>query len=158
MEDNKRELEQDLKLVRRLRRCGHLLHHKYNFSNGSQMRMLLRLRGGPMTQKELTERLRIQPGSLSEMLTKVERAGLVEKRRSERDRRNFELNLTEEGRAQADRFEKEQAEQANWLLEPLDEAQKRQLMALLDALIAHWEPQEPAADTHKDPQNEGVTK
>ena len=123
MEDNKRELEQDLQLVRRLRRCGHLLHHKYNFSNGSQMRMLLRLRGGPMTQKELTERLRIQPGSLSEMLTKVERAGLVEKRRSERDRRNFELNLTEEGRAQADRFEKEQAEQVNWLLEPLDEAQ-----------------------------------
>ena len=31
-------------------------------------------------------------------------------------------------------------------------------VALLDALIAHWEPQEPAADTHKDPQNEGVTK
>ena len=153
MEDNKRELEQDLQLVRRLRRCGHLLHHKYNLSNGSQMRMLLRLRGGPMTQKELTERLRIQPGSLSEMLTKVERAGLVEKRRSERDRRNFELNLTEEGRAQADRFEKEQAEQANWLLEPLDEAQKQQLLALLDALIAHWEPQELPADTHKDPQN-----
>ena len=46
----------------------------------------------------------------------------------------------------------------NWLLEPLDEAQKQQLLALLDALIAHWEPQEPAADTHKDPQNEGVTK
>ena len=106
-----------------------------------------------MTQKELTERLRIQPGSLSEMLTKVERAGLVEKRRSERDRRNFELNLTEEGRAQADRFEKEQAEQVNWLLEPLDEAQKQQLLALLDALIAHWEPQELPADTHKDPQN-----
>ena len=35
---------------------------------------------------------------------------------------------------------------------------KQQLLALLDALIAHWEPQEPAADTHKDPQNEGVTK
>lgn len=141
MEDNKRELEQDLQLVRRLRRCGHLLHHKYNFSNGSQMRMLLRLRGGPMTQKELTERLRIQPGSLSEMLTKVERAGLVEKRRSERDRRNFELNLTQEGRAQADVFEKEQMEQATWLLEPLTDDQKAQLKSLLETLIAHWEPE-----------------
>lgn len=153
MEDNNRGLEQDLQLVRRLRRCGHLLHHIYNFSNGSQMRMLLRLRGGPMTQKELTDRLRIQPGSISEMLTKVEHAGWVEKRRSQRDRRNFELNLTDAGRVQADRFEKEQAEQANWLLEPLDEAQKQQLLALLDALIAHWEPQELPADTHKDPQN-----
>ena len=34
------EQEQDLQLVRRLRRCGHLLHHIYNFSNGSQMRIL----------------------------------------------------------------------------------------------------------------------
>ena len=135
------EQEQDLQLVRRLRRCGHLLHHIYNFSNGSQMRILLRLRDEPMTQKELTDQLRIQPGSLSEMLTKVERAGLVEKRRSERDRRNFELRLTDAGRAQADVFEKEQMEQATWLLEPLTDDQKAQLKSLLETLIAHWEPE-----------------
>ena len=135
------EQEQDLQLVRRLRRCGHLLHHIYNFSNGSQMRLLLRLRDEPMTQKELTDQLRIQPGSLSEMLAKVERAGLVEKRRSERDRRNFELRLTDEGRAQADVFEKEQMEQATWLLEPLTDDQKVQLKSLLETLIAHWEPE-----------------
>ena len=135
------EQEQDLQLVRRLRRCGHLLHHIYNFSNGSQMRLLLRLRDEPMTQKELTDQLRIQPGSLSEMLAKVERAGLVEKRRSERDRRNFELRLTDEGRAQADVFEKEQMEQATWLLEPLTDDQKTQLKSLLETLIAHWEPE-----------------
>ena len=72
----------DLEYVRRLRRCGHLLYHKFNL-NGSQMRILLVLRDAPMTQKQLTERLRIQPGSLSEILTKVERAGWVEKRRNE---------------------------------------------------------------------------
>ena len=141
------EQEQDLQLVRRLRRCGHLLHHIYNFSNGSQMRILLRLRDEPMTQKELTDQLRIQPGSLSEMLAKVERAGLVEKRRSERDRRNFELRLTDEGRAQADVFEKEQMEQATWLLEPLTDDQKTQLKSLLETLIAHWEPENHTVQT-----------
>lgn len=128
----------DLKLVHRLRRCGHLLYHKFNL-NGSQMRILLVLRDEPMTQKQLTERLRIQPGSLSEILTKVERAGLVEKQRSATDRRNYELRLTDEGRRQADWFETAQTEQADLLMAPLDEAQKAQLAALLDTLIAHWE-------------------
>ena len=148
------EQEQDLQLVRRLRRCGHLLHHIYNFSNGSQMRLLLRLRDEPMTQKELTDQLRIQPGSLSEMLAKVERAGLVEKRRSERDRRNFELRLTDEGRAQADVFEKEQMEQATWLLEPLTDDQKTQLKSLLDTLIAHWEPEKHTVQTAEQTKKE----
>lgn len=149
MEKDKRELEQDLQLVRRMRRCGHLLYHKYNLSNGSQMRLLLRLRGNPMSQKELTEQLGVQPGSMSEMLAKVERAGLVEKRRSEGDRRIYQLRLTDEGLAQADRFEKEQAQQAVWLLEPLDDAQKLQLFSLLETLIAHWEPEGPPKDAVK---------
>ena len=128
----------DLEYVRRLRRCGHLLYHKFNL-NGSQMRILLVLRDAPMTQKQLTERLRIQPGSLSEILAKVERAGWVEKCRSTTDRRNFELMLTQAGREEADRFEKHQSEQADLLMQPLNAEQKQQLAALLDPLIAHWE-------------------
>ena len=128
----------DLEYVRRLRRCGHLLYHKFNL-NGSQMRILLVLRDAPMTQKQLTDRLRIQPGSLSEILNKVERAGWVEKRRSMTDRRNFELMLTPAGREEADRFEKHQSEQADLLMQPLNGEQKQQLAALLDRLIVHWE-------------------
>ena len=83
------------------------------------------------------------------MLAKVERAGLVEKRRSEGDRRIYQLRLTDEGLAQADRFEKEQAQQAVWLLKPLDDAQKLQLFSLLETLIAHWEPEGPPKDAVK---------
>ena len=128
----------DLEYVRRLRRCGHLLYHKFNL-NGSQMHILLVLRDAPMTQKQLTDRLRIQPGSLSEILNKVERAGWVEKRRSMTDRRNFELMLTPAGREAADRFEKHQSEQADLLMQPFNGEQKQQLAALLDQLIEHWE-------------------
>lgn len=130
--------ESDLKLVHGLRRCGHLLYHKFNL-NGSQMRILLVLRDEPMTQRELTDRLRIQPGSLSEILTKVERAGLIKKHRSASDRRNFELALTEEGRRQADWFETAQQEQAELLMQPLDAQQKEQLAMLLQILGKHWE-------------------
>ena len=130
--------DRDLKLIHSLRRCGHLLWHKFNL-NGSQMRILLVLRDEPMTQKELTDRLRIQPGSLSEILTKVERAGLIEKHRSTADRRNYELALTEEGRRQANWFENAQKEQAQLLAAPLDDVQKAQLQSLLTTLITHWE-------------------
>lgn len=130
--------ERNLKLVHALRHCGHLLYHKFNL-NGSQMRILLMLRDEPMTQKQLTDRLRIQPGSLSEILTKVERAGLVEKHRSPTDRRNYELILTDEGRRQADWFESAQREQADLLTEPLTAEQKEQLIALMDIVNTHWE-------------------
>lgn len=133
--------EQDLDLMRKMRRCGHLLYHHHNL-NGSQMRILLALRGAPMTQKALTEKMRIQPGSLSEILTKVERAGLVEKRRSAIDRRNYELNLTEEGFRQANEFERTQLDQAQHLLEPLNTEQKDQLGELLSLLIPAWEKSE----------------
>ena len=138
MDEREYTPEQDLDLMRKMRRCGHLLYHHHNL-NGSQMRILLALRGEPMTQKALTEKMRIQPGSLSEILTKVERAGLVEKRRSARDRRNFELNLTEEGHRQADEFEHTQLRQAQQLLSPLSAEQKDQLGELLSLLIPAWE-------------------
>ena len=62
----------DVDLMRQMRRCGHLLYHKFSL-NFSQNRILLTLhREGPMTQKALMCKMQIQPGSLSEVLSKVE--------------------------------------------------------------------------------------
>ncbi len=140
----------DQEVMRRMRRCGHLMYHHYNL-NGSQMRILLLLRDEPMTQKALTEKRGIQPGSISEILTKVERAGLIEKRRSQEDRRNFVLSLTDAGRAVAEQYEQEQHQQTEWMLSPLSPEQKQQLKSLLDTLITHWEePLHSAKNKQKD--------
>jgi len=129
----------DVELMRQMRRCNHLLYHKFSL-NFSQNRILSVLnREGPMTQKALMCRMQIQPGSLSEVLAKVEGAGLVERRRCEDDRRNFEIRLTEEGVKQAEAFERERQDMAQLLFATLTDGEKQQLMNLMTKLHEHWD-------------------
>ena len=129
----------DIQLMRQMRRCNHLLYHKFSL-NFSQNRILSLInREGPMTQKMLMCKMQIQPGSLSEVLSKVESAGLVERRRCEDDRRNFEIRLTEEGVKQAEAFERDRQDMAQLLFETLSPTEKETLMDLLEKLYAHWD-------------------
>jgi len=129
----------DLELFRLMRRCGHFIYHR-SVMNQSQNRALVLLnRNGSMGQKELIEKMRIQPGSLSEVLGKLEANGYIEKRRSSGDKRNFELLLTEKGRAQAELFERRQAEIAESMFEPLDMREKGELRRILSKLLEKWE-------------------
>ena len=129
----------DVELMRQMRRCNHLLYHKFSL-NFSQNRILSLLnREGPMTQKALMCKMQIQPGSLSEVLAKVEGAGLVERRRCEDDRRNFEIRLTQEGTKQAEAFERDRQDMAQLLFATLDDGEKQQLMNLMTKLHEHWE-------------------
>ena len=129
----------DVELMRQMRRCNHLLYHKFSL-NLSQNRILSVLnREGPMTQKALMCRMQIQPGSLSEVISKVESAGLVERRRCEDDRRNFEIRLTEEGVKQAEAFERERQDMAQLLFATLTDGEKQQLMNLMTKLHEHWD-------------------
>ena len=129
----------DVELMRQMRRCSHLLYHKFSL-NFLQNRILLVLRReGSMTQKALMSILQIQPGSLSEVIAKVESAGLVERRRCEDDRRNFEVRLTEEGEQQAQAFERDREDMAKLLFETLDDSEKQTLSGILTKLHAHWD-------------------
>jgi DNA-binding MarR family transcriptional regulator len=52
------------------------------------------LRGG-----ELAERLGVEPPTVTRMLRRLEKCGLVERRQDPRDARSFRIYLTEEGRS-----------------------------------------------------------
>lgn len=132
-------MEQDIELLRKMRRCGHLLYHRYSF-NQSQNRILLLLhRKGPMTQKDLLEQMHIQPGSLSEVVSKVENCGLIERKRAERDRRVWELQLTEKGRNQAITFEQQRETMAEKLFSVLTPEQKEEFGEILSTLLQNWD-------------------
>lgn len=129
----------DVELMRQMRRCNHLLYHKFSL-NFSQNRILSVLnQEGSMTQKALMCRMQIQPGSLSEVLAKVEGAGLVERHRCEDDRRNFEIRLTQEGVKQAEAFERDRQDMAQLLFATLNAGEKQQLMNVMTKLHEHWE-------------------
>lgn len=50
-----------------------------------------------LTQTELTELLHVRPATMTNMIKHMEQAGLVERRRTERDRRVSRVYLTEAG-------------------------------------------------------------
>jgi DNA-binding MarR family transcriptional regulator len=51
-----------------------------------------------MSQQDLALRLGVAPSTLVPLMDRLEARGLVQRRRSTADRRNYELRLTEEGR------------------------------------------------------------
>ncbi|MGW0944425.1 MarR family winged helix-turn-helix transcriptional regulator [Streptomyces sp. NPDC002623] len=65
--------------------------------------MLVLWEEGPLPVKSLGEHLRLDSGTLSPLLKRLEAAGLVRRERSARDERSVEVRLTEEGAAMRDR-------------------------------------------------------
>jgi DNA-binding MarR family transcriptional regulator len=61
--------------------------------------MLVLWEHGEMSVKRLSERLRLDPGTVSPLLKRMERAGLVRRARSANDERSVTILLTAEGKA-----------------------------------------------------------
>lgn len=53
---------------------------------------------GPMVQSELADKLLTSRSNLTTLIDNLERDGLVRRRRSEEDRRQIQVSLTDEGR------------------------------------------------------------
>ena len=92
-----------------------------------------------VSQKLLTEQSGIRPASLSELIIKLERNGLVERQRNEEDKRNRNVYLTEEGRALAETIKSRKDESADFLFDVLSEEDKETLTVLFDKLITSLE-------------------
>ncbi|MEV0259059.1 MarR family transcriptional regulator [Streptomyces sp. NPDC050732] len=65
--------------------------------------MLVLWEHGELPVKKIGERLRLDSGTLSPLLKRLEAAGHVERRRSAEDERSVAVRLTEEGRALRER-------------------------------------------------------
>ena len=70
--------------------CGHYLHfHSGGRSGKAPILCLLAKNGGTMSQQELGSHFELKPGSLSEVLAKLETCGLIERTRNPDDRRQL---------------------------------------------------------------------
>ena len=86
---------------------------------------------GPMSQRALGRRLRIDKSPMVGLLDDLERLGLAERRRSDEDRRVQAIHLTPKGRRAVERvLEIAEAENAR-TFEVLDDAERAQLHDLL---------------------------
>lgn len=128
------------KLIIHLRDLSHRMRFLYE-GKGSQKRILIVLDeiGGSITQRELTRRLGIQPGSASEVIAKLESAGYIERTPSETDRRTADVALTAAGKTAAAQAKEERIRRHEQMFSCLSENEKKQLLFLLEKVNADWE-------------------
>lgn len=90
-----------------------------------------------LTQKELCERVTVDAATLSRTIDRMERDGLVTRVRSETDRRQVHVNLTEYGAGLWRELVPEAEAMLNLALEGFSDAEEETLRRLLKRLIAN---------------------
>ncbi|MBQ1506356.1 MAG: MarR family transcriptional regulator [Erysipelotrichales bacterium] len=133
-----------------LRITGHIMRHKAHHRFGmTQDRILRDLAEHPdRTQKDLMENLRVRPGSVSEILKKMEEKGLIERSREEEDHRMALITLTDEGRKALEGMSKEEPEED--LFVALSDEEKETMKNLLKKVLKDWESKRPRLQKPED--------
>lgn len=119
-----------------MRACGHHLYVRSGRSAGQGRILAILLERESMTQKELQDILRIQPGSISEILAKLEEKGLVLRQRDEEDRRRSVIKLTETGKEEA--LLQERQDDGSPTFGALDEREQEAMKSMLWKLLESW--------------------
>lgn len=119
-----------------LRACGRVMHHREGRKYGQGRIMHILSEKGEIYQKELQETLGIQPGSISEILSKMEDRGLIERIRVEEDRRKTIVRITDVGRSHVE--EHRHGNISKDMFTVLNEEEQGELKRLLKVLLENW--------------------
>lgn len=137
------EADINVRLALRLRHVGHILRFLQEERESQKRALIFLSKSGAMTQRELTEKMRIQPGSASELFGKLEGAGLIVRTENAADRRTADIRLTDAGTAQAQETLAQYQSRRREMFACLTEEEKESLLALLTRLTQDWETRYP---------------
>ena len=93
---------------------------------------------GEMAQRRLAEEIRVTPATVCGTLKRMERAGLITRCKHAQDKRNIDVTLTPRGEAAALQAIRSRQQYADEMLGGLSDLRKRQLLAIMDELLAEW--------------------
>ena len=123
-------------LFRLMQACGHILYHSGSGKTGQGRILHILDYQQSVSQKDLQTMLDIKSGSISELLSKLEREGLIRREKDEKDRRRVIVTMTEAGRAHAQQFHAQNQEKDRFAV--LNREQREQLKELLELLLEDW--------------------
>lgn len=131
------------KLYSLLLRCSHALsrghHHHHGGMHPSQWRLLFILsKTDEIAQRELVEVLQVRPGSLSELLNKLESKGLIIREKKPDNKRHINVRITELGRTAIKDNELIQRQTAQDLFSSLSMDEQHDLVQILEKLVNLW--------------------
>lgn len=121
-------------LTGKMLKCGHILIHKTGKKRGQEKILGILSQHDSMSQRELQQILGIEAGSLSEVLSKLEKNHLIEKHRDENDKRKFIIALTQAGK---NKIEHKKTDDED-MFDMLSQAEQQQLNDILDKILESW--------------------
>lgn len=127
------------KLILNLRDLGHMIRFLYEGKGSQKQILIILLEAGNMTQRELTERIGVQPGSASEVIGKLESAGLILRTPNQTDRRTTDIQLTQTGRLQAEEAARQRKIRHQEMFSCLSSEEKETLLMLTEKLNKDWD-------------------
>ena len=101
--------------------------------------LLAKQPGGEMSQQELGMHFDLKPGSLSEILSKLELNGLIERSRNPKERRQLTIRLTETGRENARIDQAARIRFREQAFSALTHDEREDLAEMLDKIRVTWE-------------------
>ena len=115
---------------------GRLMHHRPGAGSARGQNLVLSILAGrkTMSQRELQQMLAVQPGSISEIVSKLEKKGYVTREKAE-DKRGNMLSITEAG---IGAIPQAQADPEDELFAALDSNERETLSGLLRKLLNDW--------------------
>lgn len=147
-------MQSDLDLLRQLQRTDvlfrrlihQLLPPDSTGGHGHGKILYILAKFGPMSQKELAQRLEIRPQSLTDALTRLEQEGTISRIRSERDKREQTVEITEKGRARSEQLHALRVETAGRIMEPLSPEEREQLGKIMEKILEYGKELEDAGN------------
>ena len=91
---------------------------------------------GPVSQQRLSQRIRMDPATMVDVIDSLEQSGHILRRRNPNDRREYALQTTAKGRALLSRAQRALAAAERYTVRGLDASETKTLIELL-ACIAH---------------------
>ena len=128
----------NLRLLGMMHQISYLMQTQEKFRGQGRLLVLLN-RYGALTQRELIELTGRRSATLSEQLEGMEKSGLILRHKNEQDKRNVDVELTEQGKTAAVEAIQNRQSYADELFGALPQRKKQQLAGLLDALLHTWE-------------------
>lgn len=130
---------EDASLQELLIRCGYIAERKSGRQRGQNRILSILLENPKMGQRALQEQLGIEPGSMSEILAKLEEKGFLVKEKDESDRRRMIIRLTEAGKAAAEAERSESGKPlAEEIFSSLTADEQEELKEMLRKLLTQW--------------------
>lgn len=136
-------MTENLELYRVILRVSHALRHGHGEPElkmaPGQKRVLTALaRRETMTQRDLLDEMGLARATLSELLTRLEDRGLIERTRSKADRRVTILSLTRKGKIASGKIIDVESRIADEAFAPLGADEKEQLARMLAVMLDSW--------------------